>query len=164
MFFSLGKIHIQFTEEKKHEKPLSHQGFVVFGNTYGGKFCLWLSVLTFQLLTFVWLDWKLSISGFIRKAFTELHYDNKCSTELWIFHSPALSCTVFSDCFFLPMGYISDLSNCVWNVMTANAFSASFSVSRLCFLLLKHVTLFLFTLYLVWQCFEIKHSFWISLI
>lgn len=56
-----------------------------------------------------------------------------------------------------PLAYISNLSNCVWNVMTANAFSVLFSISRLCFILLKHVTLSLFTLYLAWQCFEIKH-------
>lgn len=56
-----------------------------------------------------------------------------------------------------PLAYISNLSNCVWNVMTANAFSVLFSISRLCFILLKHVTLSLFTLNLAWQCFEIKH-------
>lgn len=54
-----------------------------------------------------------------------------------------------------PLGYISHLANCVWNVTIANAFSASFSVYRLCFILLWHVTLSLFTLYLVWQHSEV---------
>lgn len=70
---------------------------------------------------------------------------------------PTLSCTVFRDCFLFHMDYLSGLSNCVWNVMTANAFSALFSVFRWCFIRLRHVTLSLFILYAVRQCFEIKH-------
>lgn len=65
-------------------------------------------------------------------------------------HHPLCSVIAFS-----PSDYIANLPGCVWNVMIAKAFSALLSVSRLCVLLLSGVTLSLFTLYLVWQYFEI---------
>lgn len=54
------------------------------GGNFVFDFLCWLS----NCCTFVWLDWKLSVSGFRRKVLTEFHDDNKCSRELWNSLSP----------------------------------------------------------------------------
>ena len=159
MLFSLGEIHFLFIDEYKCVKPSSRKALRYLMTPMVVVGVLSDSVLTLQLLHIYVAELRTQCQWLPRKALKELHYDTKCSRELWTSHisSPVMHC--FSDCFLILMDYISDLSNFVCNVMIARAFSALFSLSRSCFILLKLVTLSLFTLYLVWQCFEIKHWF-----
>ena len=137
--------------------PHVFKGFTVFDNTHGrGNFVF--DFLGWLKLLHICVPGLKTQCHWIRKKSTyRATPDNRCSRKLWTCHSsnPVMHCVqwLLSHSHGL---YFRSFQLCL-KCDDCKHFLCLIFISRLCFILLKLVTLSLFTLYSVWQCFEIKH-------